>query len=294
VRTVRRAVVLLVLLIAAFYGFALAYLRFNESSGAFIGAELDAGEQLTITGEVTVPWETVRVTTEDGVGILLMESESAEDPDAPWVIYFYGRAGRLADNKGFAMFHLFREVGLNVLSVDYRGYGASQKTNPSEEGVYADARATWSYLTNTRGVAPGNVVLYGYSLGGAVATELAAQNFPAGLITEGAFSSAPAWVHFHYPLQPEALARLVMQNRFENLEQARFLPVPWLILHGRQDEITPFSHAEALAETTAGPRFLVPLECGHEDAIQLQRDRMEGVLRDFLAGLFSSDPGPRH
>lgn len=290
-KLVRRTAVLLVLLVAAFYLFALTYLRLNESSGAFMGADLSAGPQLTIIGEATVPWDTVRVTTEDGVRVLLMESELDEDPDAPWVVYFYGRAGRLADNKGFAMFQLFRELGLNVLSVDYRGYGASQKTKPTEEGVYADARATWDHLTKTRGVDPGMVVLYGYSLGGAVATELATQTSPAGLITEGAFSSAPAWVHFHYPFQPEALARLVMQNRFENLQKARSLAVPWLILHGRHDDITPISHAEVLAETRAGPRYLVPLECGHEDAIQLQQDPIMSALRGFLGEVFVTETG---
>lgn len=290
-KLVRRSAVLLILFVAAFYAFALTYLRLNESSGTFIGADLSAEEHLTITGEVTVPWDTVRVTTDDGVRVLLMGSELDESPDAPWVIYFYGRAGKLADNKGFAMFQLFRELGLNVLSVDYRGYGASQKTEPTEVGVYADARATWDHLTKTRGVAPGKVILYGYSLGGAVATELASQTSPAGLITEGAFISAPAWVHFHYPFQPETLARLVMQNRFENLQKARALAVPWLILHGRHDDITPFSHAEVLAETTAGARHLVPLDCGHEDAIQLQRNRMGSALRDFLGGLFGTNAG---
>lgn len=82
-----------------------------------------------------------------------------------------------------------------------------------------------------------------------------------------------------------------MRNRFENLEKARSLKIPWLILHGRHDDITPFSHAEALAKTTAGVRRLVPLECGHEDAVQVERDRMESALRDFLGELFASSPG---
>ncbi len=288
-KLLRRTAVLLVLLVTVFYGLALAYLRLTENSAAFIGANLDGEERLTITGQVTVPWDTVRVTTEDGVKVLLLESQLDETLDAPWVIYFYGRAGQLADNKGFAMYHLFRELGLNVLSVDYRGYGASQKTKPTEAGVYADARATWQHVIITRGVPASRVVLYGYSLGGAVATELATQTSPAGLITEGAFSSAPAWVHYHYPWQPEALARLVMQNRFENLEKARSLTIPWLVLHGRHDSITPFSHAEALAETTAGGRYLVPLESGHEDAVEVDKDRMEGALREFLGNLFGSD-----
>lgn len=287
-----RVAITFAVVIVAFYAFALGYLRSNESAGAFVGADLDAGEQLIVTGEVTVPWDAVRVTTEDGVRILLLESRLAADTEAPWVIYFYGRAGRLGDQKGFAMYSLFRGAGLNVLAVEYRGYGASQKVQPTEAGLYADARAAWQYLNEVRGVPAEQVVLYGYSLGGAMAIQLASEMAPAGMITEGAFSSAPAWVHSHYPWAPEALERMVMRTRFENLAKARSLPVPWLLFHGRHDEITPLAHAEALAGTTAGPRRLVALECGHEDAVEVERDRMEGALGDFVVELFGSGQGP--
>jgi fermentation-respiration switch protein FrsA (DUF1100 family) len=261
----------------------------NENSNAFIGADLDGEERLTVTDQVSVPWDTVRVTTDDGVRILLLESRLAGAPEAPWVIYFYGREGRLADNKGFAMYDLFRGAGLNVLAVEYRGYGASEKAQPTEGGIYADARAGWRYLATSRGVPPSRVVLYGYSLGGAVAVQLAGEMSPAGLITEGAFSSAVGWVHYHYPWLPAALAGLAMRNRFENLEKATSLSLPWLLFHGRRDRITPFSHAEALAGTTAGMRRLVPLECGHEDAVEVESDRMEKALKEFVGGLFGLD-----
>ena len=169
----RRIAIALGLLILAFYGVALVYFRLNENSIAFIGADLDGEERLIISGRVSIPWDTVRVTTDDGVGILLLESRLAEVSEATWVIYFYGRGGRLADEKGFSMYDLFRSVGLNVLAVEYRGYGASEKRQPTEAGVYADARAAWRYLSEIRGVPAGRVVLYGYSLGGAIAIQLA-------------------------------------------------------------------------------------------------------------------------
>jgi len=290
-KLLRRTAILLGLLIVAFYGLALGYLRLNENSNAFIGADLDAEERLTVTGQVSVPWDTVRVTTDDGVRILLLESQLAEVVEAPWVIYFYGRAGQLADHKGFAMYELFRGAGLNVLAMEYRGYGASEKTQPSEEGIYADAGAAWRHLTETRGVPPSRVVLYGYSLGGAVAVQLAGEKSPAGLITEGAFSSAVAWVHDHYPWMPAALAESVMRSRFDNLEKATSLSLPWLLFHGRRDSITPFSHAEALAGTTAGVRHLVPLECGHEDAVEVEGDQMKRALQEFVGELFGFDHG---
>ncbi|MFH1312369.1 MAG: hypothetical protein ABIJ00_04000, partial [Candidatus Eisenbacteria bacterium] len=70
----------------------------------------------------------------------------------PWVIYFHGQEGQVADRWNLARYDLFHSVGLNVLAVEYRGYGASEKTQPTEAGVYADARAAWRYLAKTREV----------------------------------------------------------------------------------------------------------------------------------------------
>lgn len=291
IRWLRRLAILLGILIAAFYVLALVYFRLNENSIAFIGADLDGEECLTINAQVIVPWDTVRVTTDDGVRILLLEIRLVEAPEAPWVIYFYGRAGRLADKKGFAMYELFRSVGLNVLAVEYRGYGASEKKQPTEAGVYADARAAWQYLAEIREVPKSRVIFYGFSLGGAIAIQLAMEISPAGLITEGPFTSSLTWASVHYPWMPEVLAGLVVRNRFENLEKATSLSLPWLLFHGRRDTITPFSHAEALAGTTAGARYLVPLECGHNDAVEVEGDRMKGALKEFLGELFGLEHG---
>ena len=84
-----------------------------------------------------------------------------------------------------------------MLALESRGYGACEKTQPTEGGLYHDARTARRHLTEVRGVPASRVVLYGYSLGGAVAVQLAGEMSPAGLITEGAFSSAVALVHFH-------------------------------------------------------------------------------------------------
>ncbi len=286
-----RIVVALGLLIAVFYGLVIGYFRWNENSIAFVGADLDGEERLVISGRLSVPFDTTRVTTDDGVSILLLESRLVEAPEAPWIIYFYGQGGRVADGMGCAMYDLFRSVDLNVLTLDYRGYGASEKRQPTEAGIYSDARAAGRYLTETRGVPVSRVVLYGYSLGGAVAIQLATEMAPAGLITEGVFTSSQAWGSFHYPWipMPAEVRRLMIRNRFENLEKAKSLSLPWLLFHGRQDEMVPFSHAEALAGTKAGVRRLIPLECGHEDALEVEGERMERALNEFVGELFGLD-----
>ena len=118
---------------------------------------------------------------------------------------------------------------------------------------------------------------------------LATETSPAELITESAFSSGSVWVNFHYQWIPETPTRLAIKNRFETFEKASSLPIPWLLFHGRQDPITPFTHAEVLAGTNAGPGCLVPLESGHEDVIDVGRDQMKSALKDFLRDLFGLD-----
>jgi pimeloyl-ACP methyl ester carboxylesterase len=281
-KLLRRIVIALGLLIGILYVLVHVYILINENKMVFVGADLSKKERLTINDEVSIPWDTVRVTTEDEVGILLLESLQADTPEAPWIIYFYGQAGQLADVGNLARYKIFRSTGLNVLALEYRGYGASEKKEPTEEGVYTDARAAWRHLTEARGVPASQVVIYGDSLGGGVAIQLATEMSPAGLITEGTFISIPVMIRIESPW----VITLLIQNRFENLEKARSLSLPWLIFHGRRDSRVPFAHAESLAGTKAGVRRLVPLECGHEDAFEVEADQMERAIKEFVGELF--------
>jgi fermentation-respiration switch protein FrsA (DUF1100 family) len=283
-----RVVTAFVILIAAVYALALGNIWLNETTLIFPGADLDADTLLIVNDSISTPYNTVRVTTEDGIRILLLESLQTEKPQAPWVIYFYGQGGQVADRWSFRHYKLFRRVGLNLLAVEYRGYGASEKTEPTEAGVYADARAAWTHLIETRRIPASRIVFYGYSLGDGVAVQMATEMSPGGLITESTFTSIPEAIRAHYPWLP---AGLVVQNRFENLEKARTLPLPWLIFHGRQDRMVPFEHAEALSGTTVGPRRLVPLRSGHENTLDFESDKIERALRKFVRELFGTEVG---
>ena len=103
------------------------------------------------------------------------------------LLFFHGNAGNIS-HRG-ASVEIFHRLGLNVFIFDYQGYGKSQG-KPDEKGLYKDARAAWSYLTNQRGFDQEDIILFGRSLGGAVAAELAAEIQPGGLILESTFSSA--------------------------------------------------------------------------------------------------------
>jgi fermentation-respiration switch protein FrsA (DUF1100 family) len=164
----------------------------------------------------------------------------------------------------------------------YRGYGASESAGPpSEAGLNADAKAAWDHLTRGRGVSPAKIVIYGWSLGSGPAVSLAAAQRPAALITEGAYTSLPDVGAARYPWVP---VRLVMRNRFDNLERARTLDIPWLLFHARQDEQIPYEQSEMLAKAAPNAR-LVSLSAGHGDGVIADRAMTLGTLRSIAERL---------
>jgi fermentation-respiration switch protein FrsA (DUF1100 family) len=199
------------------------------------------------------------------------------------MLYFHGNGTVVGSRGNVARYGLLRDVGFNVLAVEYRGYGASAAhAPPSEAGLYADARAAWAYLTQTLGVPPSRVVLYGWSLGSGPAVYLATEHAAGGVITEGAYTQLSDVGQAVYPWLPVAL---VMRNRFDNLGRAPELNEPWLLLHGRHDTLIPLSHSEALA--AAAPRArLLPLNAGHNDGAMAEPRRTRSALRRFAAELF--------
>ena len=131
-------------------------------------------------------YEQLTLDTEDGVRIdgWFVPASSG----GPTVLFFHGNAGNISHR--LESIQIFHELGLNVLIFDYRGYGRSTG-KPSEQGLYRDADAAWFYLTNIRGIDAKEIVLFGRSMGGAVATRLAAKTQPAAVIVESTFTSVP-------------------------------------------------------------------------------------------------------
>ena len=169
-------------------------------------------------------------------------------------------------------------MGLNVLIIDYRGYGRSTG-KPSEQGLYRDAEAAWHYLTRSRGIDAKEIVLFGRSMGGAVATWLAAETQPAAVIVESTFTSVPDMAAKLYPLLP---VRLLARLDFNAQENIRRVESPVLILHSRDDEIVPFEHARSLYEAAHEPKRLVELRGGHNDGFIVSGQFYTDNLRRFI------------
>lgn len=182
---------------------------------------------------------------------------------APVFLYLHGNDQNLGGNvEHIARLH---HMGFTVLAVDYRGYGKSGGGFPSEIQVYDDADAAWNHLVRQLHVDPKQLFVYGHSLGGAVAIELAVRHPEiAGIIVESAFTSMPdiaKTVYWMFPVD------YLVNQRFDALAKVRTLQTPVLFIHGTADSEVPFAMSEALFGAAKGgsKRLVLIPGGGHED-----------------------------
>jgi len=173
---------------------------------------------------------------------------------------------------------MFHRLGYSSLIVDYRGYGQSTGS-PSEEGTYRDAEAAWDWLTSRQGLAPGDIVLLGESLGGAVAAWLAARVSPRALVIASTFTSVPELGAQVYPFLP---VRLISRFSYGTREAVKAIKAPILIAHSREDDIIPFAHGKALYEAAHEPKLFLEMRGGHNDGFLFMRDEWVAQLAAFL------------
>ena len=224
--------------------------------------------------EIGLAYEDVHIDTDDGEtlhGWLV----PAREPAAT-VLFFHGNAGNISHRLDtLAIFH---QLGLDVLMIDYRGYGESTG-RPSEQGTYRDARAAWDYLVRERAVPEQRIVLFGRSLGGAVATWLATQVRPHALVVESTFTSVPERAAELFPWLP---ARLLSRFRYDSLQRIAEVQTPVLVIHSPDDEVVPFHHGQALYRAAASPKAFARIRGDHNGGFLLSRERYMAQWRRFL------------
>jgi fermentation-respiration switch protein FrsA (DUF1100 family) len=176
-------------------------------------------------------------------------------------LMFHGNAGNIT-HRVDRVTAWQRTLNVSVFVFDYRGYGRSAG-QPNELGVYRDARAAYRWLTADQGIAPGDVVFFGESLGGAVALQLATEVTPCALILESTFTSAVEMGQRAFPWLP---VRWIMRNRFASIDKIERYDGPLLIVHGTQDTLIPFAMGQALFERANEPkRFYAVVGADHND-----------------------------
>jgi uncharacterized protein len=198
------------------------------------------------------------------------------------LLYFHGNAINIGANLNAA--RGFNQAGFSVLMMDYRGYGLSEGGFPSEQSLYQDAATTWDYLINELQVKPSDIFIYGHSLGGAVAIDLAVKHpEAAGLIVEATFSSIRDIVKYRKQFWMFPVDLMVTQ-RFESIAKVPKLKMPVLFIHGVNDSAIPASMSEKLYIATPEPKLLLLVPgADHNDvgafAPQKYRQAVESLLK---------------
>ncbi len=179
----------------------------------------------------------------------------ASGPERGVVLHLHGNGHNVGANLTQAL--QFHQLNLSVLLIDYRGYGQSIGSFPTEASVYQDARAAWNYLIHKRNISPGQIVLFGHSLGGAIAIDLAVEHpEAAGLIVQSSFTSMRAMVDQmgQFRIFP---VDFLLTHQFNSITKVRSLQMPTLYIHGTHDPLIPYSMSEALYAETAEPKELL-------------------------------------
>ena len=241
---------------------------------------------LTTPDRYGLAYDAVHVDTEDGERLhgWWIPADDARGT----LLFFHGNAGNISGRlENVQQFH---QLGLNVLIVDYRGYGKSTGS-PSEEGLYRDAEAMWQHLVAERDIDPSQIIIFGRSLGGGPATWLATQRGAGALILESAFTSVPDMAAHHYPWLP---ARQLTTTQFNNRERIGRVDAPLLAIHSRGDEVAPFEHGRELFDAAREPKQFLKIDGGHNDGFLVSADRylrtIDQFLREHLPRAESNDP----
>lgn len=222
----------------------------------------------------------VQLTASDGVR-LVSWAMPAEGGSGHWLLICHGNAGNISEAGRPYHYAGLRGLGLSLFAFDYRGYGESEGA-PTEQGLYRDAEAAYRYLRDTLDIPPERIVLFGHSLGAAVAVELATRVPAAGLVLDGALTSV---VERAQELFPYAPVRWLAANRYPSIERIGSLRLPKLFLHARDDEVVPIAHGRRLFEAAAPPKRFVELRGTHGDAFDADSAEYYGAIGRFVAEL---------
>jgi fermentation-respiration switch protein FrsA (DUF1100 family) len=234
--------------------------------------------------QLGLTYEDITLTTSDGFrinGWFLPVKNLAEDGHVArlTVLFFHGNAGNISHR--LEKIGILRDLGVNTFIIDYRGYGRSEG-QPNEQGTYHDAQAAYEYLTQQRKLGPRSIVVYGESLGCAIAADLASKVEIRGLIMEEGFTSTADVVQKMFPFFP---IQWLVRNKYNTLSKMPRIHIPLLIFHSRDDEVIGFNHSQRLLAAANEPKQFVLLDGGHNDAFEVSAPTYRAALSKFFAAL---------
>ncbi|MDB5711129.1 MAG: hypothetical protein JWL96_3199 [Sphingomonas bacterium] len=260
-RRLRRALLTITLIVVTLYIAVLAGLYFRQRDLIYPGA---GGKPGLVASEVG--FDEVMLSTEDGLKLRALYR--APRPGMPTLLMFHGNGEAVFESVA-ALRPLIPD-GYGMLLSEYRGFGGNPG-QPSEQGLYRDARAAWRWL-GEKGVAADHIVIIGYSLGTGVAAQLALDHPPRALVLVAAYTDLPHVTRQHYPWIP---AGLLVTERFRTIDKLPRIACPILLLHGRNDDTIPFDNSIALAK--AQPAAKLELVAGTGHGIIYREDTMRRI-----------------
>ena len=196
-------------------------------------------------------------------------------------LWLHGNGGNISHRlENLHLIH--HRLGVNVLLFDYRGYGHSEG-QPSEKGTYRDAEGAFQYLQSRPDIDPSKIVIFGCSLGCAVAVELATRCEPYGLILESPFTSVADMAKRALPFPG---VTLFVRKKYDSLSKIGRISPPLLVLHGNQDDTVPFEMGERLFEAANQPKTFYAINgAGHNDTYIVGGESYFAAIDDFLMRL---------
>jgi len=223
-----------------------------------------------------IDFEDIKFSSQDQV---LLNGWFVKGTSGRVILFFHGNFGNIS-----LRMDIIRELhllGYNIFIFDYRGFGRSNGI-PSEEGLYNDALGAYDYLKD-KGYKNNDIILFGRSLGGAVAIFLASiiENF-RGLIVDSSFSSSQ---DLSYDLFGFKLPRFIISNRLESIKRIKDIKIPKLIIHSENDNLIPLHHGERLFKMASEPKEFLKIKGSHNSCILDSKDIYIAGIKVFLKRL---------
>jgi len=219
--------------------------------------------------------EKVKILTEDKID-LIGWFYNKDVKKFKTIVFFHGNAGSLK-NRTYKLNH-FKDLDVNFLIIAWRGFSGN-KGKPNEKGLYEDARSAIRWL-NMKGIQDKNIILYGESLGTAIAAEIAQNKKYAGVILESPFTSMVNMGKKYYPFFPVSF---LLKDKFESYKKIDKISVPILIMHGKVDNIVPFYMGKKMYELANQPKYSYFSE--YDDHMMEYNENLLNHLKEFINSL---------
>ena len=225
--------------------------------------------------KILVDVEKIKIKTQDNIQLVSWYHEKNLN-NYKTILFLHGNAGTL-ENRIYKI-NYFKDIDVNFLLLSWRGFSGNNG-DPSEKGIYEDARSAVSWLKN-KGIVEKNIIIYGESLGTGAAVEIAQNNDFAGVILESPFTSMIDAGKTKYPFFP---VRLLLKDKYESDKKIKNIKSPILIMHGEVDRIVPFWMGEKMYKLANEPKYSYFSK--YDDHMMEYNEKLLNKLKEFIYSL---------